>query len=501
MTEQTSTSAIESTPSVVHAEGGSGRVGSGEVAGPGADALSGLLTGWLPRQRWFAHKGSAVSVTGIEVLPLPGPGSARVLLAFVTTSSGGAGESGPQVATYQVPLTVHPSPATGLESALVGEVASGDVTGWVYDGAHDAAFVHALLGLIADGGTAGAPEGTAVHGVRPAKGLPIPSDARSRVLRGEQSNTSIIVEADGATPLIAKVFRVLQAGDNPDVVVQGALADAGCTRVPAPAGWLAGGWSDAAAPGGRATGHLAFVTEFLAGSEDAWRVACAAVDADRDFTADARELGRATAEVHALLAAVLPTAHATAERLGALADDLAARVAWATSEVSELRRFGPGAREVADSVRAVRDAPDLQRVHGDYHLGQVLHTPGRGWVLLDFEGEPLRPLAERSGPEMALRDVAGMLRSFDYAGRHSAVGHDDPDLHARALAWTDASREAFLDGYSDVTGTDPRDIGTPSALLLRALELDKALYEVVYEARNRPDWLPIPLSAVERLLA
>ena len=136
--------------------------------------------------------------------------------------------------------------------------------------------------------------------------------------------------------------------------------------------------------------------------------------------------------------------------------------------------------------------PALQRIHGDYHLGQVLDVPERGWVALDFEGEPLRPLAERVLPDLALRDVAGMLRSFDYAAgsvglaeptaRRDRVGRGLPGRLPRGLrlAW-----QATLDA--------------DDAALVRALELDKALYEVVYEARNRPTWLPIPLGAVERL--
>ncbi|GAB7190462.1 trehalose biosynthesis protein [Kineococcus sp. NUM-3379] len=461
---------------------------------PAEEALAPLLGAWLPGRRWFAHKGGDVSVTGTQVVPLPGPAGVRVLLVLAATRSGS------ESATYQVPLTVHPSPATGLEDALVGELPAtpaGEPGGWVYDGAADPAFVHALLGLVAGGRAARGPGALAVRGVRPASGLPVPVDARTRVLRGEQSNTSVIVEADGHTPLIAKLFRVLHPGDNPDVVVQSALAAAGCSRVPRPAGWVEGTWGVGDT---EVRGHLAFVTEFLAGSEDAWRVACAAVEAGRDFTAEAGELGRATAQVHAVLAATLPTAHATPERLGALADGLVARVDWATSAVQELRPYAERARAVAGSVRSAGHSPDLQRVHGDYHLGQVLHSAERGWVLLDFEGEPLRPLAERSVPDLALRDVAGMLRSFDYAGRHATVGSQDPAAAARAQAWTEAGREAFLDGYADVAGLDPRTGGAP-AVLLRALELDKALYEVVYEARNRPDWLPIPLAAVERLLS
>jgi len=130
----------------------------------------------------------------------------------------------------------------------------------------------------------------------------------------------------------------------------------------------------------------------------------------------------------------------------------------------------------------------------------VLQVPGRGWVLLDFEGEPLRPLAERTLPDLPLRDVAGMLRSFDYAARQTTVGlPDGPEadaVRAAADAWASASRAAFCEGYAEVTGSDPRSRGP----LLDALELDKALYEVVYEVRNRPDWVAVPLAAVDRVL-
>src|SRR5690606_15987686 len=130
--------------------------------------------------------------------------------------------------------------------------------------------------------------------------------------------------------------------------------------------------------------------------------------------------------------------------------------------------------------------PPLQRVHGDYHLGQVLDVPDRGWVLVDFEGEPLRALHERTLPDLALRDVAGMLRSFDYAAGSVA---QDSDLDRGG--WSGAARTAFLDGYAAESGVDL----TASAPVLAALELDKALYEVVYEARNRPSWVGIPVAA------
>jgi maltokinase len=122
----------------------------------------------------------------------------------------------------------------------------------------------------------------------------------------------------------------------------------------------------------------------------------------------------------------------------------------------------------------------------------VLHSPERGWVLLDFEGEPLRPLSERSLPDQPIRDVAGMLRSFDYVGGTLEQAHG-----GSARSWVTSAQQSFLDGYAEAAGSDPRGLGP----LLEAFELDKAMYEVVYEARNRPGWVGIPLGAVRRLTA
>jgi maltokinase len=129
---------------------------------------------------------------------------------------------------------------------------------------------------------------------------------------------------------------------------------------------------------------------------------------------------------------------------------------------------------------------NIQRVHGDFHLGQTLHTPS-GWKIIDFEGEPAKTMAERRAPDSVWRDVAGMLRSFDYAaasvpGRQSAT-------------WATQCRTAFLNGYVD------KKLDGTQASVLRAYEADKAIYEVVYEMRNRPDWIDIPLRAVAELAA
>jgi maltokinase len=159
--------------------------------------------------------------------------------------------------------------------------------------------------------------------------------------------------------------------------------------------------------------------------------------------------------------------------------------------VPTLRPYAPALRSaftaLADLAAEGRTWT-AQRIHGDLHLGQCLRSPAGQWWLIDFEGEPSKPLAERRMPQPPVRDVAGMLRSFDYAA-HSAG--------PSAEGWADACRAAYCSGYAEVSGHDPRT----DPVLLRAYETDKAIYEVVYEARHRPDWLPVPMAAIERYAA
>jgi predicted trehalose synthase len=397
---------------------------------------------------------------------------------------------------YQVPLSFRSSTLLGGDRALIERASIDGRAVFIYDAPHDPAYTRALLGLMLDEEVE--PGESYVDAEAVGHHALTSSDIRvtdSHVLRGEQSNTSIIydlVHPNGkpAQPVICKVFRALSDGVNPDVVVQSALSDAGSRLVPRAVGNVTGTWRDPRQLTGRARGHLAFAQEFIPEVEDAWRVALRAADSGESFALHARSLGEATAQVHSELARLFPVRNASANDIATIMASMRDRCAQAVAEVPSL-----GAeREAVEQVfrlAETADWPPFQRIHGDYHLGQVLAVPGRGWVLLDFEGEPLRPLAERSEPDVTLRDVAGMLRSFDYvAGTYAQSANA-----AAVNEWSHVARDAFLDGYIARSGRDLR----AQRALLDAFELDKALYEVSYEARNRPDWVSIPSNAIRYL--
>lgn len=441
-----------------------------------------LIAPWLGSQRWFASKGRLPELELVGSWQIPAA-DAHVHTHLIMDHSG----STPVL--YQVPVTERTTPLADAESSLIGQFPLGGDTVYLYDGPHDPAYAEALLRMITTNAPA-TPEGADAAG-RAFGDIDVTAISAARVLRGEQSNTSIIYQVttpDGPLRVICKVFRALHHGDNPDVVLQAAIAAAGSESVPHSIGCVVGEWDDVGQPGGRARGHLAFAQQFLAGAEDAWRFALRASEAGIDFTADAHSLGVVTAEVHRTLASAFGTNPPSPADIAETLDSWRARLELAIDEVPAIAELRDVIENLYAAVGAL-DWPALQRIHGDYHLGQVLLADGH-WILLDFEGEPLRPMIERSRPDFALRDVAGMLRSFDYVA--GSLGSTD-----QAAAWTSASRRAFLNGYIEESGTDLR----AHRELLDAFEMDKAVYEAVYEARNRPDWLPIPLSALRRLAA
>lgn len=443
-------------------------------------AVAACLADWMGRQRWYATKSVAPSPHVIGSIVLGESAEGRSVTHLVLD------EAPSTPVLYQVPVVVRRSRLADADAHLIGEV-DGE---FLYDGPHDPLFTSALLQTMSAERSLSGTDASCVGTALGASG----EIRSSRVLGGEQSNTSIVYDMDGG-PLpwvIAKVFRVLHHGENPDVSTQSALTEGGSHRAPPLVGYLSASWPDGAMPSGRATGHLAFAQEFLPGLEDAWRVALRAAADSEDFTERAYDLGAATAEVHATLARVLPTVAAGPSDVDDALVSMHVRLAIAAAEV-------PGIAEIADRISAVYDAaasrelPRLQRIHGDLHLGQALLSNDRGWVLIDFEGEPLRPMEERLRPDATLRDIAGMLRSFDYVA--GSLAHARPGTDARE--WASQARHAYVDGYIASSGFDVR----AHRLLLDAFELDKAVYEAVYESRSRPSWLGIPLAAITRLVS
>lgn len=411
--------------------------------------LTDELGAWVARQRWYAGKSHEPRFRILDAQPAPE--ATRYLLMD---------DAGSLPTLYNVPLVQ--LPATDHPDAVIAH----DDGGVLVDAVRHPGFT---VGLLAEMGV----DVTRVTG--------------SRVLTGEQSNTSIVYDVDGEPTIILKLFRTLHHGENPDVTVQRVLSDAGSPYVPRFYGSLDASWPDVGRASDSASGTLGFAQEFLRGVRDGWAVALDAAREGRDFTDAASDLGRAVAGVHGALGAALETKDAGADEVAATGNAWQRRLSIAASEV-------PAVAERVDAIRAVYEAalarpwPRLQRIHGDLHLGQVLAVPHGGWRIVDFEGEPLRPMAERAIPDLPPRDVAGMLRSFDYAG---AVGAG-PD----ASGWAAACRDAFVAAYVEAPGAVALD-----PVLLRALVLDKAVYESIYEARNRPDWLPVPLAGIDAALA
>ncbi|MDL5350591.1 phosphotransferase [Microbacterium sp. zg-YB36] len=455
------------------------------------DSTLACLAAWMPRQRWYAAKGRTLHLRYIASwdIPTAEPG-VRVRTLLVVD------EGALPAVVYQVPLVARATSAVSAAAAahIIGHPEPGTT---LIDGPHDPAYCAALLGLVTAGGTARGPRTVATG--RPVTAASYPASAtadhQTGVVTGEQSNTSIVFHfADDTPPVICKLFRQVQPGLNPDIELNTALSDARSPHVPRAVGWLACEWPDTATSAGAVTGSLAFAQEFFPSVEDAWRVALRSAAHGVDFGQSAYDLGAATADVHRSLAHVFPAAPASTGNRAALRDAWQRRLATAIAEVRPLAEARQAIEAVYDRALEV-DWPPLQRIHGDYHLGQVVLVPDRGWVLLDFEGEPLRAMTERMLPDLALRDVAGMLRSFDYVA--GSIRLDHPDRSAAVRDWARVAREGFLAGYSHRAGSRVTTTGP----LLDALELDKAVYEATYESRSRPTWVTIPLRAIERLVA
>ena len=448
--------------------------------------VSRVLRDWLGHQRWFAGKSRESTVQARLLATLADqPHLVQIWLADVSYAEG--------VEHYQVPLVMRAEAVEQLSHAFVGSVpdADGGPPVELYDALHDKEVTGLWLRAMAEENTV-----DGVSFVRTVDPADIPVCEPSLALSAEQSNTSLVY-GDAA---IMKVFRRLEAGLNPDIEIHAALGKLGGRHVARLMGHVSADLDGQ-------TWSLAMLQEFMTTASDGWQLATSSVrdlmaeadlhaeEAGGDFAAEAHRLGVSTAEVHADLATAFGTTVLGGAELTDRAAAMNARLTAALIEVPELAEVADGLRQAYADFSELPGKVLAQRVHGDLHLGQVLRTAHR-WVILDFEGEPAKTIGDRQAHDSPIRDVAGMLRSFDYAARHQLIDMGStPQSEFRAAEWAERNRAAFCAGYAEAGGQDP----TEAAVLLRAFEADKAVYESVYEARNRPNWLPIPLASLHRL--
>lgn len=459
----------------------------------GTSSLEALLPAWLARQRWFS--GGEEQALGASVAIADRPLEGHPELLWLLVDAGGF--------RYQVLVGVRDAAEADLpsdmpESAVLGQVAMEGRQVVAYDALVDPDLSLRLLTLVS-GATA----------------------SRVRPLSAEQSNSSLVFDEK----MIVKFYRRPLPGPNPDVEVTLALDSVGFNHLAAPLGTWRRQDLDL---------DLALAQEFLTGGAEGWSLALtslrdllgssfvvpdaaeegeeaqdwaseAAAGAGGDFAPESRRLGVMTARMHVALAEAFGVEDADAS---SWASDIGADLSSALEALGSL----PSQADLADRLVAL-ERPALERlgqlsqpgaacrVHGDFHLAQVLRTE-LGWVVLDFEGEPVRPLAERRRKVSILRDVAGLLRSLHYASAVAASERGEPDeAHLLlAQAWESRNRTAFLQGY--YSHSPVLDLLPPSeearAATLAAFELQKALYELLYELAHRPGWARLPLAFLRR---
>lgn len=446
--------------------------------------LVAAITGRLPQARWFAGKGQGIgAVSLVDAISLPD----ATTLAIVEVTSAGASSR------YVIPVD-----ASGADRAATP------------------AFARWLIDTVWNGTAHAGGQGRAVgHAVGERSRLS-PGSPDVAIMGPDASNTSLRVTV-GAAAFAVKLMRRCRPGIQPEVEVGAFVAEQTSWRgTPRLCGWL--GYEPA--DGGPAT-TLATVHEFAAGCDAAWDRMLGLVRAEGSVSPRlltiVDTLAAVTAEMHAALASrpdvdafapAIPTAadrHAQVRGLAAHADAVCRLIAEPSRTVAaeiatRLKAVAARRDEVVSRLAAVADLDSGAtsiRVHGDYHLGQVLLTPDNRPLVIDFEGEPSRSLDERRTKTSACKDVAGMCRSLDYLLRCAARDGGSPYAAADAA---DLQRR-YVAGYaSRVSGRSwwparPAD----AEALLAAYVLDKALYELAYELQNRPDWIEVPLGAVEAI--
>jgi maltokinase len=446
------------------------------------------LTEWLVERRWFASKSRELSQVGVIDTPLLDAAAPQLRIALVEVHFGTGTHE-----IYQVPIAIDSGEL--LEEARIASFNGGE--GAVYDLLAERRDPPRLLKLIAGGGQVASDDGRVVFAWREGA-APLSDSAEARPIRSEQSNSSVVFGENA----ILKVYRRVEAGVNPELEMLRFLNERGFRHVPGLLGWYE-------YEGRPADATLGVVQEFIADGRDGWEMVLDGLAGEPDSLLEPlRALGRTIGDMHTALASdpidpVFAPEERGNEALALYAASLDESIERAFLDLPEdderLEPIAHRGEELRDQLRAlagIGGAGMAIRVHGDMHLAQALHSD-RGWTILDFEGEPARPLPERRTKSSPLRDVAGLLRSLAYAPLAARLQRqaDVPE------DWELRARQDFLDGYLDAI--DPTLLPATRRevdQLLAIYELEKAVYELNYELNNRPDWVGIPVAGITRLL-
>jgi trehalose synthase-fused probable maltokinase len=450
----------------------------------------GAFQEWIVTQRWFGSKAREVAHIEVSECVMLREEVPQLALALVEARFGEGTHE-----TYQVPLGARPADE-GWDERVIGTA-----DGWtLYDALADPAVGRELLHRMRSGSQETVEEGTLRFRWAASAGAYPPTPARTvdvRPVGVEQSNSSIVF----GDALILKAFRRVEPGVNPELELLRFLSERGFPNIAPLAGWyeFEGRFIDAT---------LGILQEFLAGARDGWELALEEAGSDPEALLDRlRGLGEVTGELHTALGSDNASPdfapdQPSQEALSLLTADVDEQIERIfldlpeTEAVAPIAGRGQDVREKLQALSHIGAGGRVIRTHGDYHLGQTMLSD-RGWVILDFEGEPARPLPERRLKRSPLRDVAGMLRSFSYvtAGSRLLRGIEVPE------GWEERARDAFLEGYFNRVEPSLLPPGeAPTRQLLSVFELEKAVYELRYELNNRPDWVSIPVAGILRLL-
>jgi maltokinase len=443
------------------------------------------LTEWLLDRRWFGSKARDVAQLNVLDVVSIHEGPPALAAALVEARFPGGTHD-----VYQLVLGMRPE---GFDEAVVAQV--GGIT--VYDAFADPDACDLLGGLLR--------EGAEIHGEHARvefhwlEGLDPPRPGASvRPMGAEQSNTSIVFD----DALVLKAFRRVEAGDNPELEMLRFLSDKGFPNIAPLGGWYQyeGELMDAT---------FGVVQRFIHGARDGWELALDELGTDPErFVTRLRELGAVIGNMHTVLASdasdpAFAPEEPSDESLALLTATIDEDIERQFLELPDVEAVAPiagHAAEVRDRLQLLSHVGArgrLIRHHGDLHLGQTMLSGDATWIVLDFEGEPARPLLERRRKRSPLRDVAGMLRSFAYAASASDLQRGRPAPEG----WEERAREAFLAGYLETVDPVLLPPGeAPTRTLLSIFELEKAMYELRYELNNRPDWVSIPVAGIARLL-